>query len=212
MRRLIPLLLLSACAAPQAPLTRPPAPQPAAELSNPAFAPGGWAQAVLPADRQRLLGVDEAWYAALGAVRRGGYGAELAALSALAEERAGLPAAEPPPGLYRCRTIKLGGLPYVAYPWFRCRVARTDEGLRFDKLTGSQRQSGRLYPDGERRMVFLGAIAWGDTEAAAPAYGVSAERDQVGFLERVGPQRWRLALPFPRQESLLDLIELTPEA
>ena len=216
MKRLLPLLLLSACAAPYA----APAPvgQPGGQIYEPAPAAqngGQWMKWALPADHERLSGADEAWLAGLREARRAGYGRQLDELGALADERAGLPAAAPPPGLYRCRTIKLGGgeprLPYVAYGWFRCRIERTASGeLRLDKLTGSQRQQGRLVPDTDLRMAFLGAVAWGSDEASAPAYGAQPERDQVGFLERIGERRWRLALPFPRQESTLDLIEFVP--
>jgi hypothetical protein len=182
---------------------------------QPAQVGADWRRIVGTGDFQRLMGADEAWYAAVSEAQKAGYGPQLAALGALAEERAGLTRPEPPPGLYRCRTIKLGGgeprLPYIAYDWFRCRIALTPGGdLRLDKLTGSQRQSGLLYPDGDRRLVFVGAVAWGSGEAAAPAYGAQPDRDQVGFLERIGEQRWRLALPFPKQESRLDLIELVP--
>ncbi|WP_374577078.1 DUF4893 domain-containing protein [Phenylobacterium sp. J367] len=49
-------------------------------------------------------------------------------------------------------------------------------------------------------------MAWG-TEGRA-AYGRDPERDQVGVVERIGERTWRLVLPFPKQESTLDLIEL----
>jgi hypothetical protein len=32
----------------------------------------------------------------------------------------------------------------------------------------------------------------------------------IGAVERIGPARWRIALPRPRFESTLDLIELVP--
>ena len=36
------------------------------------------------------------------------------------------------------------------------------------------------------------------------------DRDLIAVLERIGPQRWRLVLPWPQYESNLDLIELVP--
>ena len=54
--------------------------------------------------------------------------------------------------------------------------------------------------------MYLGAVAWGDEGPAV--YGRDPERDQVDVVERIGPQRWRLVLPFPQQESTLDIIEL----
>jgi hypothetical protein len=59
------------------------------------------------------------------------------------------------------------------------------------------------------RMLFLGAMALGD-EAGRVRYGGDTARDMLGLFERVGPRRWRLALPYPAWESLLDVIELVP--
>jgi hypothetical protein len=66
-----------------------------------------------------------------------------------------------------------------------------------------------LYPDRAKRAVFLGAVSWG-TDETAMAYGAKPDRSQAGVLERIGPKRWRLALPWPEYESRLDLIELRP--
>ena len=99
----------------------------------------------------------------------------------------------------------------IAYGWFRCRIALTPGGdLTFTKLTGSQRGEGKFYPSGEneRRLVYLGGQAWGLDEKAATDYGDDPQRDQIGVLERIGDQRWRLVLPLPRVESELDIIEL----
>ena len=99
------------------------------------------------------------------------------------------------------------GLSFVAYPFFRCRVGLTPGGdLTFRKTTGSQRTSGNFYPDTARRLVYLGAQDWGSE--GPKRYGDDHDRDQIGVLERIGPNRYRLALPFPRQESVLDLIEI----
>jgi hypothetical protein len=80
--------------------------------------------------------------------------------------------------------------------------------LTLTKLTGSQRSAGMLYPDTDTRLVYLGSQAWGADEEKAPAYGAAPKRDQIGVLERIGETRWRLALPWPRVESDLDLVEL----
>ena len=205
--------LLAACAAdPFPPLAPPPPGPPPFPLSDATAAPS-WRDAALPADAQRLERLDAAWEAGLSAARRAD-AARLSSLASLVDPAAGLAGAGPPVGGYRCRTVKLGGergLPLVVYDWFACRIERLPGGgLRLVKLTGSQRQAGRLFPDGDRRMVFLGAVAWGAQETSAPAYGADENRDQVGYLERTGERRWRLALPWPRQESVLDLIELVP--
>lgn len=163
-------------------------------------------------DVRRLERLDEAWDEALSEARLRGHGRALQALGAVADRTVSLSRPQPAPGTYRCRTIKLGSqngtLPYVAYGWFRCRVALTPGGdLTLEKLTGSQRQAGYLYPDARHRLVFLGGVAWGSAEGRAE-YGRDRERDQVGVFERVGANHYRLALPWPRQESKLDILEL----
>lgn len=174
-----------------------------------------WRAVAAPADVALIDRLDQAWREARAEAKADGFADELASLGALAEPGAGQTGRlQPPPGDYRCRTIKLGargqgGLAYVAYPAFRCRIDLTPGGdLILEKITGSQRTRGLIYPDGDRRLVYVGAQAWGD-ETGFPAYGAQAERDQLGVVERIGPQRWRLVLPFPKQESKLDILELT---
>jgi hypothetical protein len=60
------------------------------------------------------------------------------------------------PGNWRCRTVKVGHI-LVVYSWFKCRIAATAEGLRLEKISGSQRLSGTLYSDGPTRLILLGA-------------------------------------------------------
>lgn len=175
-------------------------------------ASGDWRADAKRSDIRRLEQLDEAWDAALSQARSDGHGRELRALGALADPRVSLARPQPTPGNYRCRTIKLGspsgGLSYVAYGWFRCSVALTPGGdLILEKTTGSQRQAGNLYPEANRRLVFLGAVAWGTGEGRA-RYGRDPDRDQVGVFERVGAGQYRLALPWPKQESKLDILEL----
>ena len=119
-----------------------------------------------------------------------------------------------PNGLYRCRVIKLGAkgednLEYVAYPSFTCRV-RTEHSLqRLTKLSGSQRYVGLLFPGDAIHQVFLGTLVLGD-ERRSLQYGQDDMRDVAGFLERIGPSRWRLLMPKPHFESQLDVMELVP--
>lgn len=174
-----------------------------------------WRGVATDNDRERLRKARGAWEMALRQARAAGHGDELAALGPLADPDAGLADAAPPPGRYRCRTIKLGAksaglLDYVAYPPFDCVIsAGPGQAMRFEKVGGSQRQKGMLWPDTPNRMVFLGTVELGD-EPVPIEYGADVERDVAGVLERVAPARWRLALPWPRWESNLDLIELTP--
>ena len=173
-----------------------------------------WREVATENDRSRLRHWRDAWTDALAQANRS-HAAAIAAGGALFEPDIALAGAEPPPGDYACRTIKLGSAPlgnnldYVEYPVFRCRIAREGNRLRFTKLTGSQRPVGTIFPDNGRRMIFLGTLVLGD-ETRALRYSRDEERDMIGILERIGDRRWRLAFPLPHFESLLDVIELTP--
>ena len=174
----------------------------------------GWRGIATDDDRRRLRNWRDSWTEALRDVRDGANAAEVARGGPLFEPDTALPDVAPPPGDYDCRTIKLGAaqpdlLDYIAYPAFRCRIRREGARLRLTKLTGSQRPVGLLFPDNSRRMVFLGTLMLGD-ETRALGYGRDRERNLAGLLERVGPNRWRIAFPYPHFESLLDVIELTP--
>lgn len=198
-------LFLGACA------TAPPA-EPPPGTAPPAPA---WAATIVPDDHDRLGRLPDAWTTAFAQARDAGYGPQIAALGALADPDAALPDPAPPPGRYRCRTIKIGSrsgtLAYVAYDWFECEITHPAGAMRLDKLTGSQRQHGNLYPDSDRRLVFLGTLALGYNETTAPAYGADRERNVVGVMERFGPARWRLVQPWPHFESNLDLLEFEPQ-
>ena len=174
-----------------------------------------WRSVATEADRERIREWRTAWLRALARARAAGHGPAIAAEGVLLEPDAALDTAAPPPGDYRCRTIKIGAkseglLEYVAYPAFRCRVGG-GEGVRdFAKITGSQRPTGRLFPENERRMVFLGTLQLGD-ERGTLRYGHDVERAMAGVLERVGERRWRLVFPYPHYESVIDVLELIPE-
>lgn len=177
---------------------------------------GDWRDAATEADRDRVRNLRGAWAKALAQVRAAGHGPELAALGPLADPDVALADPAPPPGRYRCRTIKLGAkapgmLDYAAYPQFDCAVTADGGGrLALTKLTGSQRQKGVMWPDGDRRLVFLGTIELGDEQGPID-YGVDGQRNVAGIVERIGLDRWRLALPWPQWESNLDLVELVPQ-
>lgn len=213
MRRLailVSLALLSACAT-AAPPPPPPPPPPAPD--GPVLR--DWRGIITSVDRDRLNRIDAAWSLALEQARRQEGSGDLAATGALVDPRAARPNVTPPVGDYRCRTVKLGsqggesGLGYVVYGWFACRIERTPAGLKFSKLTGSQRPSGLLFPETGERMVLLGSMAL-SAEPPANSYGQRPERDLVAALERIGEARWRLVIPWPQNESNLDLIELVP--
>ncbi len=176
--------------------------------------PRDWRAVATIADRQRLREWRTAWIAALGKARGGGAGGSVDADPSLYAYDAALRDPIPPAGNYQCRTIKLGskgagGVDFVAYPFFRCRVANDGAGVMLSKLTGSQRVVGIVYPHDTTRAVFLGTVALGD-ERSAMHYGRDATRDVAGWIERIGPARWRLAQPYPAFESTLDVLDLVP--
>ena len=174
-----------------------------------------WRQVASTADAANLGRLDQAWRLGRAEAEDRGFASQVEALGPLVDPMAGQAGRlQPSPGTYRCRTIKLGskaegGLAYVAYPFFRCTIELTPGGdLILTKTTGSQRTRGLLYPDTDNRLVFIGAQAWGMDETGFPAYGARPERDQVGVFERIGSERWRMVVPWPRVESKLEILEL----
>jgi hypothetical protein len=173
----------------------------------------GWRSVATPADRARIRGWWASWEKALAAARAGGDGGAIDADAALFAPGGALPNPHLPPGDYRCRTVKLGtrggGAGYVAYPWFHCRVAAEQGLFSLTKLDGSQRPMGLLFDDNARRQIFLGTLMLG-AETVPINYGDDPLRDMAGMVERIGATRWRLVLPEPAFESLLDVIEIVP--
>lgn len=174
-----------------------------------------WRRVATPADRVRIREWRTAFSTALDQARASGHGAELAGEGALLDPDAGRPAPPPPPGDYRCRVIKLGakgaaGLGYVAYPSFACRIEQEGRLASFRKLTGSQRPVGVILDGGTvGKPIFLGTLMLGD-EKTVLDYGRDPDRDLAGAFEQLAARRWRLLLPYPRFESVMDVIELVP--
>ena len=214
-RVLAPSLLASALLTACATTLPPPPPPPAGPSASGGAVLSDWRGVITAADRDRYQRRDAAWTLALQQAKRQPGSGDLASLGDLIDPGAARVSVTPPVGNYRCRTVKLGsqggeqGLGYVVYGWFACRIEQTPAGLKFSKLTGSQRPSGLLFPENDRHMVFLGSMALA-SEPAARSYGLRPDRDMVAVLERIGERRWRLAVPWPANESNLDLIELVP--
>ena len=129
--------------------------------------------------------------------------AEIAALGQLADPDYSIADPKLPDGDYRCRTVKLGSqgratLTYVAYPYFRCRVA--GGGQQLAKIDGSQRLTGRLYPDTDARSIFLGTMILGDEERSY-AYGRDRARDMMPLIACGGCVNDARHLPSPRFPS-----------
>ena len=206
---LVASLVLAACAS-----TPPPPPLPPGGSGGP-VALRDWRGIVTAGDRDRYSRREPAWSLALQQARRQPGSGDLTGLGDLLDPRAARTSVAPPPGDYRCRTVKLGsqggeeGLGFVVYGWFACRIEATPNGLKFSKLTGSQRHGGLLFPENDRQMVMLGSLALAE-EPPANSYGQRPDRDLIAVLERIGDRRWRLVIPWPQAESNLDLIELVP--
>lgn len=174
----------------------------AAALAIPAAAQAGWRDQASSYDQGRLARLDEARARAMS--ESGGAAAE--ALSA--PVTGGSVAGE-----WRCRTVKLGGMtPSMVYSWYRCRI--TDHGgvLAFEKLSGTQRMAGLLYPEGGG-YVYLGA-SWVKGEhphrysgGGASAGARATPDDQIGMLHATASGA-RIEMPYPVQESDFDVIEL----
>lgn len=174
-----------------------------------------WRRIATEVDRARLRDWREAWVEALAQARGEGHEAEIAALGPLLDPDLAVDDPALPPGDYLCRTVKLGSREPGRIPSFSaeapapCRIGAIDTRMTFARLEGEQRPIGRLYPDNELRLVFLGTLQLTD-EARAYQYGVDPDRDMIGLVQRIGERRWRLVLPRPAHESLLDVVELIP--
>jgi hypothetical protein len=194
---LLTALLLSACAH-----------TPAAQVTD-------WHVVATTNDRERLRDWRTAFTKALDQARAVGHAADIAKEGPLLEPDAALGPVPIPNGRYKCRVIKLGaktpgGLSYIAYPAFECRVQQEKDLQSLYKLTGSQRYAGLLFLSDPVRQAFLGTLVLGD-EQRAQRYGADQDRDLAGWVERIGDRRWRLILPYPHFESTLDVLELVPE-
>lgn len=202
--------LLAATAALQA-CQLPPVAEPPIVEEMPIEAPSGWRAVALAEDRDRLDRLPETWAAARSAALRL-YARRLAAEGGLLDPDSALPRPEPSPGPYRCRIVRLraaGRRPFTAFPPFFCHIVDEGAQLSLTKEAGGERPGGYLWPDGERRLVFLGAFARG-REPLPPAYGDDPDRNLAAILERVGIFRWRLVIPHPAEPGALDVLELIP--
>ena len=173
-----------------------------------------WRRIATIDDRERLRDWRTTFTTALDAAQKAGHSADLDREGALLDPDAALSNGTIPNGMYRCRVIKLGAkaqgnLAYVSYPGFTCRVRPDHQLQRLGKLSGSQRYVGIVFPNDAVRQVFLGTLVLGD-ERRALQYGQDQDRDVAGYVERIGPARWRLIMPKPHFESQLDVMELVP--
>lgn len=118
-------------------------------------------------------------------------------------------------GEWRCRTMKLGGISeLVVYTNFTCRMTLDNTGVAFEKVSGSQRTSGRIeMRDGRAVYLGVGYVSSGTPQSYAdldPTFeGSGTITPDVAVFERVSDTRARLLFPAPVNESDFDILELT---
>ncbi len=183
-----------------------PLPAPLRAVAQEQEAPG-FAALLDEEDQGRFARFDDALGRAMVEAVKGGDAADLKTVrAAIAGEPQPAPSDEIA-GDWRCRTIKLGGnLPLVVYSFFKCRIEAGPEGVRFTKLTGSQRTSGRLVALPGDEWGYVGADHYADEQPKD--YGAMRERNSVGKLIRTGEDRMWLGMPEPHFESVFDVLEL----
>ena len=126
-----------------------------------------------------------------------------------------------PPGPYYCRLVRFGGkAQFATYKPDFCYVeagpgAGGKGRVAFTKQTANQPggtlPEGWIYPDDERRQVFLGATRR-KGEPGGRRYGDNPDQNVAGVVERVSPFRWRLVLTRAEGGGTLDMYELVPVA
>lgn len=207
---LLVVLLLAGCATKP---KYPPGMGPRVEVGPP-LKSDVWKAVATAADQDRISRLGLAWQEALADARKSDPG-EVGREDKLLLPRSGLAWPAPTPGSYNCRMIALGktepkAKAYESFKPFFCYVEGEGGQLTIVKQTGSQRPAGRLWEDDDpKRMIFLGSLALGDEEQPL-AYGDDPKRDMAGVLERIGPFKWRLVIPWPQGTAKLDVFELTP--
>jgi hypothetical protein len=177
-------------------------------------ASAGWQDQASAFDQHRLASLGEAKQKGLAEAQAGTGSGDASAIRSALEPASHAPNPGEIAGAWRCRTIKLGGVtPYVVYSWFNCRISNRGGGLFLEKLSGSTRTSGYLYP-GDGGMVYLGAsYVNGEPPHAYSGNGASAGAsatpdDQIGILTSIDARHARLEMPYPVQESTFDVLEL----
>ena len=169
-----------------------------------------WRRVATLPDRDRLRRLRDAWVEGIRLAYAKGAGPAIRAEGGLLDPDTALADPAPPPGVYRCRIFKLGGMRglVVSGP-VACQVMPAGSALAFSTLGTNRRTAGRLFADTDIRGIYLGALALPE-EARVLPYGRDGARDMAGVLKRVGPRQWRIALPYPRFDSTIDVIELVP--
>jgi hypothetical protein len=180
-------------------------------VATPAFA--GWQDQASPADIDRLVQLPQIRAAANADAQRGEGRGDFRALPRVLEPEGRAVPARALMGNWRCRQMKLGRMSsYMVYDaWFTCNIRPYKGGLLLQKMNGSQRFVGFLFPE-NGAWVYLGASSargepWHNYSGRSPALGAqTTPDDQIGLLAGIGNNHLRLEIPAV-QESLLDVVE-----
>lgn len=181
----------------------------------------GWESVATAHDRDRLARYEDAVTKGMMESRVAGeeHGA-YSELVGIMEETLSPADPEKLKGQWNCRTIKAGGpfAGFVVYGWFRCEVTEKDGRLFFEKLTGSQRQSGFLYERDEKSWVLLAAPNEGHSgpiRAYSGPEGPEKEKvtdpqmiDQPAIVSLLEDGRARAVFPWPELESTFNVLEM----
>lgn len=174
-----------------------------------------WKALILPEDSSRIALIETTWSIALAQARDRHFGKAIEAEGPLLDPKVALIRPAPSPGRYRCRTFKLGvgedgkGVGFARFKPFYCFVQTEGPLLILTKATGTQRPGGRLWDDGEKRMVFMGGVA--ESSGEPPAYAPNAKQNRVGVVERVDDFRWRFVTPGQSADARIEVMELVPD-
>ena len=151
-------------------------------------AQAGWQDVASPYDQKRLMQLQQSRAEGLSQAQ---HGRDMGAINEVLGSQ-GRPV-ENVAGLWRCRQMKLGGMtPSRVYSWFNCRISDRGGHLYFQKINGSTRTAGYLYPNGDGTYVYLGAMSVvGEPVHAYSGSGASigagaTPDDQIGLLVGLG--------------------------
>lgn len=192
---------------PTGPVTNVPAPAPSAPQTAPPSRPA-WMSPLTERDKGRIEDIVESRSKGRERVARDPDNAAARAAAALLDLDA-IPFVEKQLlGTWQCRTYGLGGTLYpnrgadVSGP-FQCRVERDKAGLVLRKTTGSVTWLARLAPITAHSLLYYGTYAArGDKNAIYP--DGDAYHHQVGILQQLARQRFRIEMPRPTHSATSD--------
>ena len=162
-----------------------------------------WRRVATRTDRDRLRQWRAAWTEALVSPEVRG--------DPLFNPDVALSGAAPPAGTFRCRRWRFDHGEPAAQAWLECRIVPAEQGGGALSVAGDgQRPDGTIYPDADTRAVFLGTWTY-PGERRPIIYGRDPRRDVPGLVERIGPARWRMVLPYSGFGAVLDVVEMVGE-